>query len=101
MLRSCYPVNPAAYEKGKWNPAASKCSVRYKHMIRSGYEFELDERLVVDSDPAKTWCEYEGDNEFGKLKGGQVTLRAAYRWGVVWTRGIVTNQPLGPIDSHT
>ena len=90
MSRSCYPVeNTAAYHgkaRGYW-PTASKCSVRYKHITRSGYEFEVDERLEVDPDPTKTWCEYEGGNEFGKLKGGQVTLRAAYRWGVVWTTG--------------
>ncbi|KAK3345686.1 hypothetical protein B0H65DRAFT_494879 [Neurospora tetraspora] len=84
MSRSCYPVeNLSGYGKGRGNPTASKCSVRYKHMTRSGYEFEVDDRLEVD--PEKTWCEYEGDNEFGKLKGGQVTLRAAHRWGVVWT----------------
>lgn len=90
MSRSCYPVeNLAAYHgkaRGYW-PTASKCSVRYKHITRSGYEFELDDRLEVDIDPEKTWCEYEGGNEFGKLKGGQVTLTAACRWGVVWMTG--------------
>lgn len=88
MSRSCYPVeNLAEPGKRKGNPSASKCSVRYKHITRSGYEFELDDRLEVDTDPAKTWCEFEGDNEFGKLRGGQITLTAACRWGVVWTTG--------------
>ncbi|KAK3493492.1 hypothetical protein B0T13DRAFT_403286 [Neurospora crassa] len=87
MSRSCYPVENLQAEPGKrkGNPSASKCSVRYKHITRSGYEFEFDDRLEVDTDPAKTWCQFEGDNEFGKLRGGQITLTAACKWGVVWT----------------
>ncbi|KAK3396811.1 hypothetical protein B0T20DRAFT_356544 [Sordaria brevicollis] len=88
MSRSCYPVeNISGYGRGRGAPTASKCSARYEHITRSGYEFELDDRLEVDIDPEKTWCEYEGGNEFGKPKGGQVTLTAACRWGVVWTTG--------------